>query len=78
MFFKKRTPKPSETVTYRFATLGGAIVAAWPTGNGGFHEYEWQCLGCDHGSEHAKEHALDAANKHAGECRSMPKPGGAL
>lgn len=51
------------------------------------HGFNWRCLGCDeiggggryglgdnHFDEHEPNDSRDEANKHADQCRAMPKP----
>jgi hypothetical protein len=67
-------------VTHRFATHGGAVVAVLQRTRNHNPEHRWECRGCDANTTVWSEHlkwTIEAANKHAGECRSMPKPGGA-
>jgi len=69
----------SSDVLMRFATQGGATVIVTGSGRYAAEDHYWKCLGCNDGSRPAGGRydwwARDAANEHATNCRSMPKPG---
>lgn len=60
----------------RFLALGGAevIITALPPRSRDL-SHRWTCLGCDAFGEFSSlRWTRDDANKHASECRAMPKP----
>jgi hypothetical protein len=66
-------PAP-DPVLMRFATLGGAVVTVTRE-NGQSSPYLACCHGCDWTTRDVgPSSSRDNANRHAGECRSMPKP----
>lgn len=74
------TQMPYATVM-QFLTLGGASVDVYtvPNETGDRDNYCWECRGCDASDSYlasgASLHcARTAANGHASNCRSMPRP----
>ena len=82
------TPTPVDNVLMRFLTQGGAQVHITHAGTftqksfsgavWGEQDHRWTCLGCGQGSgrhdHYSPSEIRNAANDHATECRSMPKP----
>ncbi|MFE1949904.1 hypothetical protein ACFW9D_05480 [Streptomyces sp. NPDC059524] len=80
--------KPQPDVLMRFLTQGGAEVHVTRNGTYTQHGFNgrswneqrnrWTCHGCDKGSDpydrYPPNTIRDAANTHAQNCRSMPKP----
>lgn len=62
----------TRTPLMRFVTLGGAHVAVTKGTVGG---HAWECWGCDEGQDCrlTLPDARSAANRHAGQCRAVPK-----
>jgi hypothetical protein len=73
------TEKPAANVRMQFLTQGGATVNVTGSDVYGSEDNRWTCLGCDDGSDRFSSgrylhSARDAANTHATNCRSLPKP----
>jgi hypothetical protein len=78
----------ASSVVMRFLTQGGAQVHVTHVGTftrnlfsgavWGEKDHRWTCLGCGNGSGqhdyYPPNEIRDAANEHATNCRSMPKP----
>ena len=81
----------ASSTVMRFLTQGGAQVHITHAGTftqtsfsgavWGEKDHRWTCLGCGKGSgrhdRYSPDEIRDAANEHATECRSMPKPASA-
>lgn len=72
--------KTESDVLMRFLTQGGATVVVTGSGHYAAEDNRWKCLGCDQGADRYSTGryigiARDDANRHAGKCRAMPKPG---
>ncbi|REF00350.1 hypothetical protein [Thermomonospora umbrina] len=83
--FLRQTVEPatpsgrSDDVMMRFLTVGGATVTTHGTSDDDVSP-SWTCHGCDQGGgswfsdlDARLKAVRAAANKHAGECRAMPK-----